>query len=115
MPSPDRSTNAPRSIALCYVRLSMSRDESDLNSPERQRANIQAECDRRGWIAEWHQDVEGHKSGTKEENRPGWLALKARLADPDVVGIIANDLSRLHRKGWRIGNLLTCSNNSASG
>ena len=31
----------------------MSRDESDLNSPERQRANIQAECDRRGWIAEW--------------------------------------------------------------
>lgn len=96
----------PRTIALCYVRLSLSRDESDLNSPERQRANIQAECERRGWTPEWYEDVDGHKSGTKEENRPGWLALKARLGDPDVVAIVANDLSRLHRKGWRIGSLL---------
>lgn len=101
-PSPDRA----RTVALCYVRLSMTRDVSDLDSPERQRANIQAECDRRGWIPEWYEDAEGHKSGTQEENRPGWLALKARLADPDVAGIVANDLSRLHRKGWRVGSLI---------
>ncbi len=95
-----------RVVALCYVRLSMTRDESDLNSPERQRANILAECGRRDWQPEWYEDVEGHKSGTKEENRPGWLALKARLGDPDVIAIVANDLSRLHRKGWRVGSLI---------
>lgn len=101
------STAVPsRTTALCYVRLSMTRDESDLNSPERQRANIKAECDRRGWQPEWYEDADGHKSGTKEENRPGWMALKARLNDPDVVAIVSNDLSRLHRKGWRVGSLL---------
>ena len=51
-------------------------------------------------------DADGHKTGTKEKNRPGWLAVKARLGDPDVVALVANDLSRLHRKGWRIGDLL---------
>lgn len=95
-----------RDVALCYVRLSLTRDETDLNSPERQRTNVLAECERRGWKPEWYEDVEGHKSGTKEDNRPGWLALKARLGDPDVVAIVANDLSRLHRKGWRVGSLL---------
>ena len=100
------SPSVPRTTALCYVRLSLTRDESDLNSPQRQRSNIQAECDRRGWKTEWYEDIEGHKSGTKEENRPGWLALKARLSDPDVVAIVTNDLSRLHRKGWRVGSLI---------
>ena len=41
-----------------------------------------------------------------EKNRPGWLALKARLNDPDVIALVANDLARLHRKGWRVGDLL---------
>jgi hypothetical protein len=62
--------------------------------------------DQEGWKAEWYEDTEGHRSGMHEKNRPGWLALKARLADPDVVALVANDLSRLHRKGWRIGDLL---------
>ncbi|TVR25366.1 MAG: recombinase family protein, partial [Anaerolineaceae bacterium] len=95
-----------RNIALCYVRLSWTRDDSDANSPERQRANIQRVCDEHGWIPEWHEDADGHKTATKEKNRPGWLALKKRLGDPDVVALVANDLSRLHRKGWRIGDLL---------
>jgi DNA invertase Pin-like site-specific DNA recombinase len=95
-----------RNVALCYVRLSYTRDENDKDSPERQRANIQLECDRRGWTSEWYQDAEGHKSGQSEKNRPGWLALKARLGDPDVVAIVANDLARLHRKGWRVGDLI---------
>jgi DNA invertase Pin-like site-specific DNA recombinase len=106
MSSANRPTPPQRVTALCYVRLSVTRDESDLNSPERQRANIQAECDRHGWTPEWYEDVEGHKSGTQEDNRPGWLALKNRLGDSDVVAVVANDLSRLHRKGWRVGNLI---------
>jgi len=66
-----------RTVALCYVRQSMTRDANDMNSPERQRANIQAICDQHGWTAEWYMDADGHKSGRHERNRPGWLALKA--------------------------------------
>ncbi len=95
-----------RNIALCYIRQSYTRDEDDTNSPERQRSNIQAACERNNWIPEWYEDVGGHKSGRSEKNRPAWLALKARLGDPDVVGLVANDLSRLHRKGWRVGDLI---------
>ncbi|CAG0937613.1 hypothetical protein TFLX_06558 [Thermoflexales bacterium] len=95
-----------RTVALCYIRLSLTRDESDLDSPERQRANILAACQKHGWTPEWYEDTDGHRSGTNEKNRPGWLALKARLGDPDVAAVVANDLARLHRKGWRVGSLL---------
>ncbi len=98
--------STPRHVALCYIRLSLTRDESDLDSPERQRANILAACQKHGWTPEWYEDTDGHRSGTKEKNRPGWLALKARLGDPDVAAVVANDLARLHRKGWRVGSLL---------
>jgi DNA invertase Pin-like site-specific DNA recombinase len=103
-----RKTLSPviRHIALCYVRKSWTRDASDTISPERQRDHIQAVCDQHGWQPEWYEDVEGHRSGMHENNRPGWLALKARLGDSDVVALVANDLSRLHRKGWRVGDLL---------
>jgi DNA invertase Pin-like site-specific DNA recombinase len=118
MPRKVSRKNANRTIALCYVRKSWTnkdRDkddnangENDLDqiSPERQRAHIQAVCDAHGWTPEWYEDTEGHKSGMHEKNRPGWLALKARLGDPDVIALVANDLARLHRKGWRIGDLL---------
>lgn len=95
-----------RKVALCYVRQSYTRDDDDKNSPERQRANVEAFVERKGWIPEWYEDVGGHKSARKEANRPEWLALKARLTDPDVVALVANDLSRLHRKGWRVGDLV---------
>src|SRR5258708_6269376 len=95
-----------RITALCYVRLSYTREGDDTNSPERQRANIQALCDRNGWLPEWYEDTRGHKSGRYETNRPQWLALKARLGDPDIIALVANDLSRLHRKGWRVGDLI---------
>ncbi len=95
-----------RTIALCYVRQSQTRDDNDMNSPDRQRENIKRVCEQHGWTPEWYEDVDGHKSGTRVKNRPGWLALKARMADLDVAAIVANDLSRLHRKGWRIGDLL---------
>lgn len=106
MPRKSLKKTASAHIALCYVRLSWTKDESDANSPERQRANIQIICDAHGWTPEWYEDTDGHKTGTKEKNRPGWLALKARLGDADVVALVANDLSRLHRKGWRVGDLL---------
>ncbi len=91
------SSAISRNIALCYIRQSFTRDQNDINSPERQKANLIAICERYGWTPEFHKDVEGHKSGTTEEKRPGWLAVKARLTDPDVIALVANDLSRLHR------------------
>src|SRR5579859_225074 len=93
-----KSPQLSRSVALRYIRQSITRDASDKDSPERQRANIQRVCDLHGWTPEGYVDAEGHKSGTKEINRPGWLALKARLGDPDIAALVANDLSRLHRK-----------------
>ena len=103
-----KKTSLARNTALCYVRQSYTRfgEADDLNSPERQRANIQAKCDQHGWIPEWYEDVGGHRSGRSIKNRPQWRALKARLKDPDVMALVANDLSRLHRKGWRIGDLI---------
>src|SRR5262249_23306948 len=106
MPRKTKPQSVPRTIALCYIRQSYTRDGVDMTSPERQRSNIEAVCARNGWIPEWYQDTEGHKSGRHEKNRPGWLSLKARLADPDVAALVANDLARLHRKGWRVGDLL---------
>src|SRR5258708_17712288 len=95
-----------RTIALCYVRQSFTRDGREMNSPGRQKDNIQAICEINGWNPEWYQDADGHKSRRSEKNRPAWLSLKTRLGDPDIVALVANDTSRLHRKSWRIGDLL---------
>ena len=99
-PRQSKKSAFKRTIALCYVRLSWTKPSddpkselnkngekdmmSDADSPKRQRANIQLICDQNGWTPEWYEDADGHKSGTKEKNRPGWLALKARLNDPDI-------------------------------
>ena len=93
-------------VALCYIRQSYTRDGDDKNSPERQQANIERVCQENNWKPEWYVDAEGHKSGRKVLNRPGWLALEKRLGDPDVVALVANDLARVHRKGWRVGDLI---------
>lgn len=95
-----------RTVALCYIRQSYTRNPDDMDSPERQKANIQALCDRYGWTPEWYIDADGHKSGRDIRNRTGWLALEKRLDDPDVAALVPNDLSRMHRKSWRIGQLL---------
>lgn len=97
MSKKNRPASVARNVALCYIRQSFTRDQNDLNSPERQKANLTAVCERYGWIPEFHKDVEGHKSGTTEEKRPGWLEVKARLTDLDVIALVANDLSRIHR------------------
>ncbi len=105
-PKKQRSTSKESNIALCYIRQSFTRDEDDKNSPERQRANIDRVCAENGWTPEWYEDAEGHKSGRKVNNRPGWLSLEKRLNDDDVAALVANDLARLHRKGWRVGDLI---------
>jgi len=93
-------------IALCYVRLSWTREGDDNQSPDRQRANISRKCQEDGLTPIWFEDVDGHKSGREVSNRPGWKSLVSHLDHPNVVAVVANDLSRLHRKGWRIGKLL---------
>jgi len=98
--------SSARNVALCYIRRSWVKTEKDLVSPEIQRQSIQRVCEAHGWTMEWYEDAEGHKSGMHEQNRPGWLSLKARMSDSDVTAIVAYDLSRLHRRGWRIGDLL---------
>ncbi|MBK8139495.1 MAG: recombinase family protein [Chloroflexi bacterium] len=100
-PTPKSSQPTVRNVALCYVRQSVTRNADDRTSPERQRANIQTACDRYGWKAEWYEDASGHKSATKEENRPAWIALKTRLKDGDVVAIVVNEQSRAMRNAWR--------------
>jgi len=105
MPRKSR-TPVERTIALCYIRQSFTRDNDDKNSPERQQANIERVCQEHGWTAEWYVDAEGHKSARTVNNRPGWLALEKRLGDADVIALVANDLARLHRKGWRVGDLI---------
>ncbi len=101
-----KPASVPRTIALCYVRRSWVRDDKDLTSPQMQREHVLRVCQQNNWTPEWYEDVDGHKSGMTEKNRPGWLALKKRLEDPDVAALVAYDLSRLHRKGWRISQLI---------
>ena len=95
-----------RTVALCYIRQSFTKDDNDKASPERQRALAEARVEREGWTPEWYEDTDGHKSGRFVNKRPGWLEMKKRLADPDVAVVVAYDLARLHRKGWRVGDLL---------
>ncbi len=106
MASKKKRSPVKPTVALCYIRQSYSRDEDDGNSPERQRSNIELVCERNNWIPEWYIDVGGHRSGTSEDKRPQWLALKKRLNDPDVVAVVANDLSRLHRNLARLSLLI---------
>jgi len=84
---------------LCYRRKSLVRQESDLISPARQKAAIEAAVMLLGdrYRAEWYEDIDGHRSGRTEEGRPGWLALKRRLTLPDVAGVACYSLSRIYR------------------
>ena len=95
-----------KNVALIYIRLSQTRDESDENSVERQIANCVKVCEENGWECELFIDAEGHKSGTTTKGRHGWQDLVNRLDDPAVVAVVANDSSRIHRKAWQMGKFI---------
>jgi len=87
-----------RHIALCYVRLSYNPSNNmNQTSPDRQRQNCLDLCREKGWTPLFFEDTDGHNSGTKTNNRAEWKNLESRMKSPDVVAVVANDLSRFHR------------------
>lgn len=86
-----------RTVALCYLRKSVVRDDAEYGSVEQQRAAVARVADERGWRAEWYEDADGHRSGRNERGRPRWLALRARIADPDVAAVVAHRMERFSR------------------
>lgn len=93
--------SSKRHVALGYTRSAFAGDSSKIAE---QRANIEAYCLRKGWIPEWYSD-EG-KRGMSDMEKTEWAKLEKRLSDPDVVAVVANDLSRILRKMWRVGKLM---------
>lgn len=86
-----------RRTALGYVRKSYVRGGgADPASPEVQEQAIGAAIARHGWQAELYSDTLGHNSG-RTENRPGWQALRARLADADVAAVVVYAWGRAFR------------------
>jgi DNA invertase Pin-like site-specific DNA recombinase len=85
-------------IWLAYIRKSVVRDDTDLESPERQLSNIRKALEiteNDPYTIKVFQDLD--RSGISEEGREGWLNLKAELDTPGVVGVIGNSLDRLYR------------------
>lgn len=81
-------------VLLAYVRKSIIDDEKTA-SPARQRSSIERYAAGRGLALEYYDDLD--ISGRHEANRPGWQALLARLAAPDVAGVIVEAIDRSHR------------------
>jgi len=84
-------------ILLAYRRKSLVRTDADRISPARQTKAVEAAALIEGFACEWYEDVDGHRSGRREEGRPGWLNLRAQLDRPDVVGVGAYSLARIYR------------------
>jgi DNA invertase Pin-like site-specific DNA recombinase len=85
-------------IWLAYVRKSVVRDDTDLESPERQLSNIRKALEiteNEPFTIKIFQDLD--RSGISEEGRSEWLNLKAELDTPGVIGVIGNSLDRLYR------------------
>lgn len=82
---------------LTYIRKSYVKTASDEISPARQRHAVKALASAHGLTCEWYQDAEGHSSGRHEHGRDAWLALRAQLHRPDVVGVGAYCLDRIYR------------------
>jgi len=107
---PSKTGPQEQGIALCYARKSVTQGDDDQISIERQKENMLARAMAMGLKYELYVDADGHKSGREEQNRPEWLKLKSRIGQPGVRALILNDLSRAHRRGWRVGQLLDMLN-----
>ena len=82
---------------LIYIRKSVVKDDTDLESPERQLFVCKTRLSLLdGDIkTEIYEDLD--RSGSNEAGRPAWLDLKSQLNRPDVAGIITSSLDRLYR------------------
>ncbi len=87
----------PRTIALCYLRKSLVKSGgAEPASPALQRELTGKAATELGLTAEFHEDATGHSSGHTQD-RPGWQALAARLADGDVAALIVHTWDRAAR------------------
>lgn len=85
-------------VWLIYIRKSVVRDGTDLESPERQLYICQTRLqlgETQPYEVEIYQDLD--RSGSNEAGREEWLLLKQQLSRPDVVGVVASSLDRLYR------------------
>ena len=113
------------SIALAYVRESFSRavedtpkrggparkggkpkGRTDTVSKARQKQNIEDAARSHGFQIEWFVEEEGHRSGRDLSQRPQMQRMLKRLHEGGVRALVVNDLARLFRRGWRLGELL---------
>lgn len=101
----NNKTPARRKVIIGYIRKSYTNEEEGIDEL-RQEKNIREMVEGMGCVLELYRDTDGHKSGTQVENRTGWQQSENRLFDADVLGLCVNELSRAHRKGWRISQLL---------
>ena len=83
-------------VALCYVRQSGIGKVSEA-AIERQGVNILWVCEAHDWEPEWYEDIDEPGFESRVGERLAWEALQERIGAPDVVALVANDLSRLHR------------------
>ena len=82
-------------MLIAYIRISDD-DRGSTKSPDHQRQQITAYCAATGLtVGEWIEDV-GYSG--RNESRPGWQRALALLASGKAAGLVATDLSRLHRR-----------------
>ena len=112
-------------IGLAYVRESFSRavedtpkrgepgrkggepkGRTDTVSKARQKQNIEDAAQPYGFTIEWFVEEEGHRSGRDLSQRPQMQQMLKRMHEGGVRALIVNDLARLFRRGWRLGELL---------
>lgn len=85
-----------RNIALCYIRQPGTGKTSQA-AIERQGVNILRVCEAYGWEPDWYEDIDEVGFEHLASERCAWEALEERFGAPDVMALVADDLTRLHR------------------
>ena len=86
-------------FALCYIRQSITRNKSDMLSPDRQREYINTYLAQHPELTPiWFEDAKGHRSGRSVKGRPDFqMLLDEILANPNVVRLIVTEYARVAR------------------
>jgi len=92
-------------VALCYVRQFGTGPASEA-AIELQSANILQVCEMFGWEPDWYEDVDEVGLEALAAERVAWDALQDRLGASDVVALVADDITRLHRDPDELDALL---------